>query len=114
MMPPPVQSVDQLLAHAHWVNGFARALVREDADDVAQDSWLAAIQKPPAPAASPRPWFATVMRNAARMRFRSASRREAREQVIESAAVPTPAELAQRMELQHRLAAAVLALDEAQ
>ena len=110
--------VEHLLGEARWVEGFARALVREDADDVAQDAWLAAIQHPPAPAASPRPWFATVMRNLKRMRFRSASRRRAREDASATGEngddVPSPAELTHRMELQRRLASAVLALEEPQ
>ncbi len=110
-----VTDVDSLLAEARWVEAFARALVREDSDDVAQDAWLAAIQHPPAPAASPRPWFATVMRNLQRMRFRSASRRRAREDASATEEqVPTPAELTHRLELQRRLASAVLALEEPQ
>lgn len=100
---------------ARWVEAFARALVREDSDDVAQDAWLAAIQHPPAPAASPRPWFAAVIRNLRRMRFRSASRRRAREDAsATNDKVPTPAELTHRMEMQRRLASAVLALEEPQ
>src|SRR5262245_55974070 len=113
--PMVTTDVDRLLGQARWVEGFARALVREDSDDVAQDAWLAAIQHPPAPAASPRPWFATVMRNLKRMRFRSASRRRAREDASATdEKVPTPAELTHRMELQRRLASAVLALEEPQ
>jgi RNA polymerase sigma-70 factor (ECF subfamily) len=113
--PMATTDVDRLLGQARWVEGFARALVREDSDDVAQDAWLAAIQHPPAPAASPRPWFATVMRNLKRMRFRSASRRRAREEAsAPDEKVPTPAELTHRMELQRRLASAVLALEEPQ
>src|SRR5215470_2042101 len=113
--PMTTADVDRLLGQARWVEGFARALVREDSDDVAQDAWLAAIQRPPAPAASPRPWFATVMRNLARMRFRSASRRRAREGASPTGGdAPTPAELAHRMELQRRLASVVLALEEPQ
>ena len=107
--------IEGLLGQARWVEGFARALVREDSDDIAQDAWLAAIQHPPAPAASPRPWFATVMRNLKRMRFRSASRRRAREDAsAPDEKVPTPAELTHLMELQRRLASAVLALEEPQ
>lgn len=111
----PTTDIDRLLTQARWVEGFARALVRDDSDDVAQDAWLAAIQHPPAPTASPRPWFATVMRNLKRMRFRSASRRRAREHASATdEKVPTPGELTHRMELQRRLASAVLALDEPQ
>lgn len=105
--------VEGLLGQVRWVEGFARALVREDSEDVAQDAWLAAIQRPPA--ASSRPWFATVMRNLTRLRFRSASRRRAREHARAAGDdVPTPAELAHRMELQRRLANAVVALEEPQ
>lgn len=113
--PLPALDVERLLSEARWVEGFARALVREDSDDVAQDAWLAAIQHPPAATASPRPWFATVMRNLGRMRFRSTSRRRAREEASAPGEQPaTPAELAHRMELQRRLATAVLALDDPQ
>jgi RNA polymerase sigma factor (sigma-70 family) len=117
MTKPPMAmtDVDSLLAQARWVEGFARALVREDSDDVAQDAWLAAIQHPPATTGSPRPWFATVMRNLKRMRFRGAARRRAREEAsAPEDHVPTPGELAHRMELQRRLATAVIALDEPQ
>jgi RNA polymerase sigma factor (sigma-70 family) len=115
MKQPMATDVDGLLGQVRWVEAFARALVREDSEDVAQDAWLAAIQRPPASAASPRPWFATVMRNLTRMRFRGASRRRAREEAsTTSGEVPTPAELAHRMELQRRLASAVVALEEPQ
>ncbi|MBX3154894.1 MAG: RNA polymerase sigma factor [Deltaproteobacteria bacterium] len=113
--PMPTADLDSLLDHARWVEGFARALVREDSEDVAQDAWLAAIRHPPAPSASPRPWFATVMRNLRRMRFRNTERRRAREDAsAPEEKAPTPAELAHRMELQRRLASAVLALEEPQ
>jgi RNA polymerase sigma factor (sigma-70 family) len=109
-MMTPVPSAEALLAHARWVETFARALVAEDSDDVAQDAWMAAIQH----GVVSRPWFATVMRNAVRMRWRSTTRRQLREQATDSAATRTPEELAQRMELQTKLASAVLALEEPQ
>jgi len=106
--------VTELLAHARWVEGFARALARDDSEDVAQDSWVAALKYPPRDDHAPRAWFATVMRNAARMQFRGASRRHAREQasIDPHAAAPTPLDSVERMELQRRLADAVLALAE--
>jgi RNA polymerase sigma factor (sigma-70 family) len=106
--------IEDLLAHARWVQGFARALVADAGDDVAQDAWVAAIRKPPVAGSQPRAWFATVMRNAARMRFRGASRRAAREE-LEPALGPAPSapdEAVHRMQLQRRLAELVLALDE--
>lgn len=107
-MMTPV-SADALLAHAQWVRAFARALVAEDSDDVAQDAWIAAIRH----GELARPWFATVMRNAVRMRWRSATRRRLREEASEpTEATLSPEQLAQRMELQQKLAAAVVALDE--
>src|SRR5262245_56428337 len=97
---------EDLLAHARWVEGFARALVAEGADDVAQEAWVAAMRRPPAAGSRPRAWFAAVMRNAARTRFRGGTRRAAREQVEPAVATPAtpPDEAVHRMRLQHRLA----------
>jgi RNA polymerase sigma factor (sigma-70 family) len=110
MMTKPMPPADTLLAHARWTRAFARALVAEDSEDVAQDAWIAAIQH----GEVARPWFATVMRNVVRMRWRSATRRQLREQALEEVAVLSPEQLAQQMELQKKLATAVLALEEPQ
>ena len=58
--------IERLLdEHAAFVRGVARALVLDEsrADDVAQETWLAAMKHPPARAAGVRSWLATVARN---------------------------------------------------
>lgn len=50
-MPPPSKPrIDELLAHADWVNALARRLAADAgrADDLAQDTWVAALRKRPA------------------------------------------------------------------
>jgi RNA polymerase sigma-70 factor (ECF subfamily) len=116
MMQPlvtsPSLSIEQLLDHARWAEGFARMLVRDDADDLAQDAWVAALRTPPAAPARPRAWLAGVLRNTARMRFRGDTRRKAREQHDAPPEPPSAQDSLHRMQLQRRLAELVLALDE--
>ncbi|HUS30043.1 MAG TPA: sigma-70 family RNA polymerase sigma factor [Kofleriaceae bacterium] len=97
-----------------WVRRLALSLVRDrsDADEIAQDTWLAAKQH--APRDRPlRPWLSRVVLNLVRMRARSDARRVKREAavVVEDHA-PSPAELVDRVELQRTLVDAVLALAE--
>jgi RNA polymerase sigma factor (sigma-70 family) len=77
--------VEQQLLQDRWLRRLAAQLVWEgiDADDVAQDTWLAALRRPPRvddhDGTSVRGWFNRVLRNAARDRHRSASRRRVHE-----------------------------------
>jgi RNA polymerase sigma factor (sigma-70 family) len=77
--PPDPQRAtpEQLLAHAASVRKLARALVGDAsaADDVVQDTWLAALRRPPHARESIGPWLARVVRNIARDRRRSTGRR---------------------------------------
>jgi RNA polymerase sigma factor (sigma-70 family) len=70
---------DQALAEAAWLRRLARGLVRSDAeaDDVAQETWLAALRGGWAPAqgAPPRGWLARVARRVRGRRQRSELRR---------------------------------------
>ena len=103
--------LDHLTREMGWIRGLARALVARDADDLAQDAWLVAAEQ--APADRPlRPWLTRVTGNLARMRGRSSSRRERRELAVETRAIPSPAELVERVELGRVVAAEVIALDE--
>jgi len=107
---------EALLAQVEWVRRLARTLVTGDerAADVAQETWLAALQRPPAHERNLRGWLTSVARNAARKLVRSESRRQRHE--TESAAgsgeIPSAAAMVERAELQRRVVAAVLALDE--
>lgn len=103
----------ELLEHTEWVRGLATRLVRDDADDAAQDVWLAALRSPPDANRPPRPWLARVLQNAARKRFRDESTRRAYETAApEADAEPSPEALVGRVQVQHLLVELVLALDE--
>lgn len=107
--------VGLLRKEAGFARHLAKSLLFDDqlADDVVQQAWLTAIERPPAHRGSVRGWFLTVVRNLALKALRSRKRRSARE---ERAARPERLEsTAQSVEREHVLRAmtdAVLALDE--
>src|SRR6478735_4000439 len=72
----------ELLEHASWLRKLARTLVSDGADDLVQDTWVAALRTPPERAAGPRPWLRAVLTNAARLRWRGDASRAAREQAV--------------------------------
>ena len=107
--------IEDLLAHADWVRRLAHSLVRDPAtaDDVVQETFLAALERPPQ-VKSARAWLAGVVRNRAKMRYRSESRRTRREATVAESrsSLPSTDEVVGKMETQRLLAEAVLALDE--
>ena len=60
--------LEKLLAQRGWVRRLAASLVADAglADDVAQESWLAALRHPPRHAQNLRSWLSTLVRNTAR------------------------------------------------
>ncbi|MEL6906361.1 MAG: sigma factor, partial [Planctomycetota bacterium] len=52
------------LADVAWLTALARSLTRDeaDADDLVQDTWIAARTSPPEHGRVNRPWLATVLR----------------------------------------------------
>ncbi|MCC7138415.1 MAG: sigma-70 family RNA polymerase sigma factor [Planctomycetes bacterium] len=115
MDPAAAPDVERLLAERAWVRRLAGALVRQDADadDVAQDAALAALEHAPARVERPRAWLATVVRNLVRTRARGAARRAARERTARAPlAGPATDDVVARAELVERVARLVLALDE--
>src|SRR5262245_58310795 len=106
-------SADELLADARWVRRLAGSLVRDDAeaDDLAQETWLAAARARPSADRSLRPWLAQVLRNFVRMRHRRAAVR-ARSVHDVPEAVSSPAELLDRLEAQRLVARLVAELAE--
>jgi len=74
-------SLAELLQHAGWTRRLARGLLGSDvaADDVVQDTWLAALRRPPDAGRPLRPWLGTVVRNKVVNRTRERARRNARE-----------------------------------
>ena len=82
MTPPLKPTLEDLLAQSAWVRRLAHGLIADPqaAEDLAQDAWVAAIQRPPVHASNLRGWFSKLMRNLARERHRGESRRAAREE----------------------------------
>ena len=101
-----------LLRHAGLVRSVARALVdRELAEDVVQDTMLAALRRPPGQADRIRGWMARVARNLALKARRGRARRFRREQATARVeAAPSAAEVAARLETEARLVAAIRAV----
>src|SRR5687768_8254949 len=64
-----------------WLQALARRLARDpaEADDLAQEAWLAAGRTSSVPTRSRRAWLSGVLRNRERMLRRSEARRRHRE-----------------------------------
>ena len=109
-------TAEELLAHTAWLRRLALRLVgdADAADDLVQETWIAAAKRSPEARDSLRPWLAKVLRDAFRMRARSEGRRSAREQAasLVTSEVPTPERLLARAEAHQRLATLVLELEE--
>lgn len=100
---------EDLLTETAWLKGLARQLVADPqrAEDVAQDTWLAAAQS--GRISELRPWLRRVAQNlAARMKAREAKRRGREERAARPEAQPSTAETVERVRLQHCVVAAVL------
>lgn len=121
-MPHELQ-VDAQLTQVAWVRRLALAVARDasEADDLAQEAWLAALSRKPDANQPLGGWFRRVLLNLARLRRRGDARRGARER---SAARPErddeggarhagdPLVALERLETQEALLRAVRELDE--
>jgi RNA polymerase sigma factor (sigma-70 family) len=108
-------SPEALLAHAGWVRDLARGLLRDphSADDVVQETWLAALRRAPEDSSRLASWLARVARNFAGKRIRGDARRAGHERLApEREPAPSPADLFERAALHREIVEAVLALDE--
>lgn len=113
-------SADAVLDDLEGIRALARSLVHGDAeaDELIQDTAIAAITHPPDEDRPARPWLATVLRNRWRMNRRTDSRRRAREHAVapddvtDDATGEAAADRIDRARLLERLAAALVALDE--
>jgi RNA polymerase sigma-70 factor (ECF subfamily) len=106
---------EDLLDHATWIRVLARRLVTDDAaaEDVEQETWLAALRRPPKADRPLEPWLARVIRNQAALRVRRRRGRRARErEVARSEVLPSASELVERAEVQRKLVEAVVGLDD--
>jgi RNA polymerase sigma-70 factor (ECF subfamily) len=114
--PIPPQA---LLKQAEFVRTLARSLLKDEhlADDVAQDTWVAAIERAPSQVVNLRAWLATVVRNFVTRRHRGESRRKHRERECARFEVVEASELdeshaAASESILRSVTNAVLALDE--
>ncbi|HVG94538.1 MAG TPA: sigma-70 family RNA polymerase sigma factor, partial [Planctomycetota bacterium] len=108
-------ALDDVLAHADFVRGVARAVLGGDdrVEDVVQDTWLVAARQRPRRASALRAWLAVVARNLAYRVLRGSKRRALRERkAARTEGLPDAAEIAEREEVRSRLVAALLALEE--
>src|SRR3954468_4493611 len=79
-----VVTPDVLMRELAGLRALARSLVHgdSDADDLLQETAIAAIAHPPDEDRPVRQWLATVLRNRWRMDRRGRARREVREQAL--------------------------------
>lgn len=113
--PFPAYSPEDLLAQSHGIRALALRLVREpaDADDLVQDTWVAALQHPPRAGRPAWPWLARVLTNFARRRRRAEGRRRDREEAAATLPpLPSGEELAMRLDLHQQVVSIVRELEE--
>jgi len=106
--------IEALLERDHALRALARGLLSDAhaAEDVAQEAWLAALQRGERAASLPG-WFAGVVRNLAGKRRRGEERRSRRERDSARAERdPSTAEILEREAARTKVVAAVLALEE--
>lgn len=88
-MPPRPRhaDADSMLEHAAYLRRLARSLLRGEGheDDVVQQAWIAALERPGGTIRAPRAWLAGAVRRLSWRRRRDEDRRRLREQ---RAAVP--------------------------
>jgi len=114
----PSATIETLLEHASWLRRLARSLVgdAQRAEDLSQETWVRALQHPPAVDRPVRGWLATVMRNVLLQERRGASRRSARELRVALDRPETTEDdgldLLGKVTLHRELVAAVLELEE--
>jgi RNA polymerase sigma-70 factor (ECF subfamily) len=110
---PP--SIAELLQHAAWTRQLARGLVGTDAaaEDAVQETWIAALRRPPETTQPVRPWLGAVLRNKVFNRSRENARRDQREGRADAREAPESAEsLLGRLEMHRILVEVVSALPE--
>lgn len=109
------QKLELTSADVAWLTALARTLTGSwpDADDLVQETWVAASTSPPKDGQMTRPWLARVLRNFYLRSWRSHRRRNSREQAVSRPeAVASTEELLERAELQKKLAESLIGLEE--
>jgi len=115
MKPSMTTEMDALLSHSGWLRELALSLVRDPsaADDLVQETWVAALAERSAPVRSSRAFLATVVRRLAWQRLRHEGRRKGREEdVARGEATPSTDDLVERMSAHRSVVEAVMELPE--
>jgi RNA polymerase sigma-70 factor (ECF subfamily) len=106
-------SIDTLLSHASGLRALARGLLGDEdaAEDVLQETWIAALERPPT--GEPGGWLRSVTRHLALKRRRGETRRSSRERSVSRAeALESTDDLVAQRETLQRVVTAVSELDE--
>ncbi len=112
---PEAPDPQLLLQHAGWLRALVRGLIRgeQEVEDVMQDTWVTALERPPQRSRALPACLARVARNLAFTGGRSKRRLARRERVkARPEGVPSTEEMVERAELHRQVVQAVLALDE--
>ncbi len=114
MKPGRSASMDELLANRRWVRTLAHRMATDPhtADDLAQETWLAALQKPPPDRRNPRGWLQRVLRRRAVDNTRSTLSRRRREARVARPDEAPADDVVERAELQTIVTRTVLTLEE--
>lgn len=112
-LDPSDSTLQRLLGDARWLGALARELAGAAGEDLLQDAWVVALERPPAHPAAARVWFARVLASLARSRRSTESARSAREREHAcEEALESSADVVARAESQRWLVGHVLALAE--
>lgn len=115
-MTPRELEIDAQLLQVAWVRRLALAVARDasEADDLAQEAWLAALARKPDPTRPLGAWLRGVLVNLARLKRRGETRRGARERATArpEGEERDPLAALERLETQEALLRSVRELDE--
>ena len=109
----PHNRIESILDEGQFLTRLARALVRDEhlADDLIQETWLAALKRPPK--GDVRSWLAAVAHNLVRRGSQAASNREQRERSVARPELgPSPEEIQRRESVRGLVVEKVLGLPE--
>jgi len=112
--PAPI-APEQLLAHSGWMRALARSLIGDAsaADDIVQESMLAALRRPPDADRPVEAWLSRVVRHVAANFRRGEQRRSDRHAGIEAQEPPDdPGATLERLDTQQMIVELVRELDE--
>lgn len=115
MNPNPEIPADVLLSHASGLRALARGLLCDEhaAEDVLQETWIAALERPPMDRVSLGAWLRQVARCLALKRRRGEGRRTRREHLVSrDEGLEAVDDVLSERELLRGVVEAVLALDE--